>query len=70
MKPSNQKKIQKHLQAVAEILYEEASSSETLDSLTAIEKVIRTQTLEYITPELGLLFLKKQLGRQQEEKEK
>lgn len=52
MEPVNQKKIQKHLQAIAKILYQEAETKE-LESLAGIEKTIRAQTLEYITPELG-----------------
>ena len=66
MKLSNQKKLQKHLQAVAKILYQEAEGTE-LDSLVGIEKTIRAQTLEYITPELGVFFLEKQQELQQEE---
>ena len=66
MKLSNQKKLQKHLQAVAKILYQESEVRE-LDSLAGIEKTIRAQTLEYITPELGVFFLKKQREQQQEE---
>lgn len=59
MKLSNQKKLQKHLQAVAKILYQEAEGTE-LESLVGIEKTIRAQTLEYITPELGVFFSEKQ----------
>lgn len=66
MKLSNQKKLQKHLQAVAKILDRESEVRE-LDSLAGIEKTIRAQTLEYITPELGVFFLKKQQEQQQEE---
>ncbi|WP_341530016.1 hypothetical protein WKK05_12330 [Nostoc sp. UHCC 0302] len=56
MEPANQKKLQEHLQAIAEILYQETETEE-LESLTGIEKTIRAQTLEYITPELGVLAL-------------
>ena len=66
MKPVNQKKLQKHLQAVAKILYQEVETRE-LESLAGIEKTIRAQTLEYITPELGIFFSKKQQEQQQEE---
>jgi hypothetical protein len=66
MKLSNQKKLQKHLQAVAKILYQEAEGTE-LESLVGIEKTIREQTLEYITPELGVFFLEKQQELRQEE---
>ena len=66
MKPANQKKLQQHLQAVAKILYQEAEVKE-LESLAGIEKIIRAQTLEYITPELGVFFSEKQQEQQQEE---
>lgn len=66
MKPANQKKLQKHLQAVAKILYQEAGTKE-LESLAGIEQTIRAQTLEYITPELGVFFSKKQQELHQEE---
>ena len=52
MKPGDRKKIQKHLQAIAKILYQESEAKES-QSLAEIEKTIRAQTLEYITPELG-----------------
>jgi hypothetical protein len=65
MKLSNQKKLQKHLQAVAKILYQEAEGTD-LESLVGIEKTIRAQTLEYITPELGVFFLEKQQELHQE----
>jgi len=65
MKPTNQKKLQKHLQAVAKILYQEVEAKE-LESLAGIEKIIRAQTLEYITPELGIFFSHKQQEQQQE----
>lgn len=66
MKPANQKKLQKHLQAVAKILYQEVETKE-LERLAGIEKTIRAQTLEYITPELGVFLLQKQQEQQQEE---
>ena len=66
MKLSNQKKLQKHLQAVAKILYQEADVTE-LESLVGIENTIRAQALEYITPELGVFFLEKQQELHQEE---
>lgn len=66
MKPANQKKLQKHLQAIAKILYQESEDKE-LQSLVEIEKTIRAQTLEYITPELGVFFSKKQQELHREE---
>lgn len=55
-----------HLQAIAKILYQEAETKE-LESLAGIEKTIRAQTLEYITPELGVFFSKKQQELDREE---
>lgn len=66
MKPANQKKLQKHLQAIAKILYQESEAKES-QSLAEIEKTIRAQTLEYITPELGFFFSKKQQELHREE---
>jgi hypothetical protein len=66
MKPANQKKLQKHLQAIAKILYQESEAKES-HSLVEIEKTIRAQTLEYITPELGVFFSKKQQELHREE---
>jgi hypothetical protein len=59
MEAANQKKLQEHLQAIAKILYQETETEE-LESLAGIEKTIRAQILEYITPELGIFFSKKQ----------
>jgi hypothetical protein len=70
MKQSDQKKLTYHLQAVAKILYQEASAQEELDSLTKIEKTIRAQAIEYITPELGIFFSKQQQEQRLEEKER
>jgi hypothetical protein len=66
MKAANQKKLQKHLQAIAKILYQESEAKES-QSLDEIEKTIRAQTLEYITPELGVFFSKKQQELHREE---
>lgn len=66
MKPGDRKKIQKHLQAIAKILYQESEAKES-QSLAEIEKTIRAQTLEYITPELGFFFSKKQQELHREE---
>jgi hypothetical protein len=66
MKPGDRKKIQKHLQAIAKILYQESEAKES-HSLAEIEKTIRAQTLEYITPELGFFLSKKQQELHREE---
>lgn len=66
MKPEQQKELKEHLQAIAKILYAEADP-DSVQSLEGIEKTIRTQTLEYITPEIGFFLLKKQQEQPQEE---
>lgn len=69
MTPEKQKELNQHLQAIAEILYEEADETQ-LSNLAEIEKTIRGQTLEYITPELGVFFSKRRQEHHQEEPEK
>lgn len=69
MTPKKQKELNQHLQAIAEILYEEADETQ-LSNLAGIEQTIRKQTLEHITPELGVFFSKRQQEHHQEEPEK
>jgi hypothetical protein len=68
MTPEKQKKLNQYLQGIAEILYEEADETQ-LTNLAGIEKTIREQTLEHITPELGVFFSKRRQEQQQEEDE-
>jgi hypothetical protein len=51
------KKLQEYARGIAEILYQEAAP-EDLASLGDIEKTIRQQTLDYVTPQLGILALR------------
>jgi hypothetical protein len=48
------------LKEVAEILYEEADKTNLTD-LESIEKTVRSQVLKYVSPEIALFLLKKQL---------
>jgi hypothetical protein len=66
MTPEDQTKLQQHLQEIARILYQEADSQK-LESLEGIEETIRKQTLEYITPQLGVSFSLKPQGQKREE---
>ena len=68
MTPENKQKLQKNLREIAEILYQEASWSK-IENLAGIEETIRDQTLEFITPQLGIFFSKRQREQQQEESE-
>ncbi len=69
MTPEKQKELNQHLQAIAEILYEEADDTQ-LSNLAGIEEIIRAQTLEHITPQLGVFFLKRRQELPPEEAEK
>lgn len=68
MNPENQKKLQEYVRGIAEILYQEAAP-EDLASLGDMEKTIRQQTLDYVTPQLGIFFSKKQREQKRDEKE-
>jgi hypothetical protein len=63
MTPEKEVLLAKHLEAIAVMLYEE-TELEQLESVAKIENTIRKQTLEYITPQLGI-FLSNKLREQQ-----
>ena len=71
MTPEKQQELNQHIQAIAEILYQDAEP-EKIASLQAIEKTIREQTLESITPQLGFFCSQKppELIREESEKSK
>ncbi|BAZ11922.1 hypothetical protein NIES4071_41750 [Calothrix sp. NIES-4071] len=50
------------LKEMAEILYEEADKTNLTD-LEGIEKTVRSQVLEYVSPEIALFLLRKQRER-------
>lgn len=68
MTPEKRRKLDEYIDGIATILYEEACETE-VESLAEIEKTIRNQTLEYITPKIGFFFSKRQQEHQQEEGE-
>lgn len=61
--------LAQHLEAIAALLYEE-TKPEQVESLAKIESTIRDQTLEYITPQLGIFLSNKLQEHRQEEGEK
>jgi hypothetical protein len=63
MNPEKQARLQACLQELASILYEETNPAE-LTNLESIEKTVRTQMLEQVSPKIAL-FLS---NRQQESK--
>ena len=59
MTPEKQKRLQACLQELATLLYEETDKSELTD-LESIEKTVRTQMLEQVSPQIALFLLSKQ----------
>jgi hypothetical protein len=57
MTPDRQEQLNQHIQAIAEILYQEVDR-EQIANFEGIEQTIREQTLEYITPQLGFFYPK------------
>jgi hypothetical protein len=60
MNQDKQKRIKACLQELSELLYEEADKSQLKD-LEGIEKTVRSQVLKYVSPEIALFLLNKQL---------
>ena len=69
MTPQKEALLTKHLEAIAALLYEE-TKPEQVESLAQIEATIREQTLEYITPQIGIFLSNKRQEQEQEELEK
>lgn len=62
MNPQKQAELQQHLDAIAEILYEEADPAE-LTTLEGIEKNVRAQAQKHVLPQLGVfLSTRRQTG--------
>ncbi len=66
MNPEKAKALKAHAEAIAAILYEEADP-EQLTSLAGIEKTVRDQLLEHVTPQIGILLSAAQQARRQGE---
>ncbi len=64
MTPDKAEELQKHLQAIAAILYEDTPPG-SLTSLEEIEKTVRQKVLKHVSPEIGI-FLSKKLQVQQQ----
>jgi len=59
MSQEKQERIQACLKELATLLYEEADKSKLTD-LEGIEKTVRSQILEHVSPEIALFLLSKQ----------
>ena len=58
MNPEKQERLQACLQELATLLYEQTDKSE-LTNLESIEKSVRQQMLEHVSPEVGVFLSSK-----------
>jgi hypothetical protein len=58
MTPEKQARLKACIQEIAAILYEEANAKE-LSSLESIEKTVRQQMLEHVSPQIALFLSSK-----------
>lgn len=68
MAPEKEQALQEHLDAVAQILYEETEPNQ-LNNLEKIEGVVRDKILSHVSPQIVFFLLKKSLELTREEKE-
>lgn len=59
MNQDKRERLKACLQEVSALLYEEADKSQLTD-LEGIEQTVRSQVLEYVSPEIALFLLSKQ----------
>lgn len=55
MTPEQQQALDQHIQAIAEILYED-TPPEQLTSLAGIEKAVRSQMQKHVMPDVGVFL--------------
>ncbi len=67
MTPSERLELKECLRRVSEILYNE-NEPESLETLENIEKTVREQVIENISPEIALFLSKRRLKLEKEEK--
>jgi len=66
MTPEKASAIKAYAEAIAALLYEEADP-EQLTSLAGIEKTVRDQVLEHVTPHMGVFLSARQQEQSQGE---
>jgi hypothetical protein len=69
MNPEKQERLQACLQELATLLYEQTDKSE-LTNLESIEKSVRQQMLEHVSPQIALFLSNKQQEPKQVKPEK
>jgi hypothetical protein len=55
MSPESQQALEQHVQAIAKLLYEDADPSK-LSTLSEIEKTVRQQLQEKVSPQIGIFY--------------
>jgi hypothetical protein len=55
MTPEELQKVNEYSKEIAKILYAD-TDPKTLDSLDAIERVVRQKRLEHVTPQVGIFY--------------
>lgn len=58
MKPEQEQALKAHLQAIAQILYDD-SDPEAMQTLEGIEMTVRQKIQAHVSPELGNFLLKR-----------
>lgn len=66
MTPEKAETIKDYAEAIAALLYEEAEP-EQLTTLAGIEKTVRDQLLEHVTPHIGVFLSARQQEQSQDE---
>lgn len=61
---SQQQNLDKHIQAIAKILYED-TPPEQLTTLAGIEKTVRSQMQQHVMPEVGVFLSQRAQAQQQ-----
>ena len=65
MTPDKAAQLQHHLEAIAQLLYEESEPT-TLETLEDIELTVREQVQTHVTPELGRFLSARSAARVQD----
>lgn len=55
MTPEEKKELTKHINAIGKILYKQ-TKPEQVETLAEIEKTVREQMLEHISPQIGIFL--------------
>lgn len=65
MTPEKAQALQKHINAIAAILYEDTPPDQLTTLLESLEKTVRQQVLEHVTPEIGVFLSRRSQAQPQ-----